>query len=859
MPEPPIASIRSSITTIYIPTVPTTTTGKLLPSTSPDPSDAASVASSAASSKKKPTKKKKRAGSAVTINTTLCKYEIVRKCSRNFGLKVVDDSEPWSVFWIDTGVSVQRILDMEPYQKINHFPGMHEICRKDHLARNLSRLSRLFPKDYNFYPRTWILPLEWEDLKVVLKSKKRQTFIAKPDSGCQGKGIFLFRSMKAIEPMHQNNIIVQTYLNRPYLIDQFKFDLRVYVLVLSADPLRIFIHKEGLVRFATHKYSDPSESNLEDVCMHLTNYAINKKSESFDYSEGEDRGSKRAIKSVFRMLEEKGVIRSEDLWAKISDVVVKTLLTIQPQLSMALKACFPSKPFVTPSDPTGSASSEPNKKAGISYAADAVSSQCFEILGFDIFLDNKLKPWVLEVNHSPSFTCDSPLDTEVKQAVIQDAFGLLNLNACTRKKYEKAERERVRQRLMRGRANVGVGKDSKESKELSPAGASSLSHVRSPDLRDARDEDSDSEDSDSNDPSPAPVNHLYYPEKSVVPNDSNIASKPSKGDLMSTPTRISTSSSTKSTVTSFEDLPEAAQELVKQYYSSYPPGFLDAHKAYEDSHLGSYFRVFPPENPARLAKYIKFLNGSSKLFADTASTKGRQEYLRKKKELEDLRVKKMEQWKKKLKDLNDTDEVKSKLMTWRDKSCPDTELIERRLYTVPVRPQPQPLHMGMSSLSINENLERALSEASIPQVPTPEMKGRFFKSRGGSQQGQSQYHSSGKQTLKLHVESMNDRFLQTFPVSASLSAHMSPHHKSTAFLSAHSAPLGFGSKPSLTSRGIARRLSMDARHFGSQGHRHRSQQSVNEKRKSESIGHQLSTVGRVSLSNNFGPWDSVRG
>lgn len=45
-------------------------------------------------------------------------------------------------------------------QKINHFPGMSEICRKDLLARNMNRMLKLFPKDYNIFPRTWCLPAE---------------------------------------------------------------------------------------------------------------------------------------------------------------------------------------------------------------------------------------------------------------------------------------------------------------------------------------------------------------------------------------------------------------------------------------------------------------------------------------------------------------------------------------------------------------------------------------------------------------------------------------------------------------------------------------------------------------------------
>jgi len=53
---------------------------------------------------------------------------------------------------------------------------------------------------------------------------------------------------------------------------------------------------------------------------------------------------------------------------------------------------------------------------------------CFEILGFDILIDNKGKPWLLEVNHAPSFNCDTALDAEVKKNLVQDTFGILR---CT--------------------------------------------------------------------------------------------------------------------------------------------------------------------------------------------------------------------------------------------------------------------------------------------------------------------------------------------------------------------------------------------------------------------------------------------
>ena len=46
------------------------------------------------------------------------------------------------------------------FQKINHFPGMSEICRKDLLARNMNRMLKTFPKEYNVFPKTWCLPAE---------------------------------------------------------------------------------------------------------------------------------------------------------------------------------------------------------------------------------------------------------------------------------------------------------------------------------------------------------------------------------------------------------------------------------------------------------------------------------------------------------------------------------------------------------------------------------------------------------------------------------------------------------------------------------------------------------------------------
>ena len=57
---------------------------------------------------------------------------------------------------------------------------------------------------------------------------------------------------------------------------------------------------------------------------------------------------------------------------------------------------------------------------------------CFEVLGFDIMLDEDLKPWLIEINFTPSFWTDSPLDKKVKYSLIKDTLLLLNVRPKAR-------------------------------------------------------------------------------------------------------------------------------------------------------------------------------------------------------------------------------------------------------------------------------------------------------------------------------------------------------------------------------------------------------------------------------------------
>lgn len=87
------------------------------------------------------------------------------------------------------------------------------------------------------------------------------------------------------------------------LIDGHKFDLRIYVLLRSLNPLRIYIYREGLCRLATSKYTEPNDSNIKNDRMHLTNYAINKLDPNFISNkdiQNDHKGHKRSYTSVIK-------------------------------------------------------------------------------------------------------------------------------------------------------------------------------------------------------------------------------------------------------------------------------------------------------------------------------------------------------------------------------------------------------------------------------------------------------------------------------------------------------------------------------------------------------------------------------
>lgn len=205
--------------------------------------------------------------------------------------------------------------------------------------------------------------------------------------------------------LEDDHYVVTRYIDNPLLVDSLKFDLRLYVLVSNMNPLTVYLYQQGMVRFATEPYNpDPSTYDnqynkyillLFISFIHLTNYSVNKHSENFVDSMAEDEGSKWTLTALRDALKDNGIDDAK-IFDQIEDIIIKSLLSVEDT--------------VFPATPTNSS-----------------SSNCFELFGYDIIIDDDMTPWLLEVNMFPSLNVDSPFDLYIKGPLVADTFTLIGL------------------------------------------------------------------------------------------------------------------------------------------------------------------------------------------------------------------------------------------------------------------------------------------------------------------------------------------------------------------------------------------------------------------------------------------------
>ena len=76
-------------------------------------------------------------------------------------------------------------------------------------------------------------------------------------------------------------MVVQKYVDKPLLIEDKKFDLRLYMVMKGIKSIDVYLCEEGMARFATKDYAPPAPDNINNLFMHITNATLNKASEDY--------------------------------------------------------------------------------------------------------------------------------------------------------------------------------------------------------------------------------------------------------------------------------------------------------------------------------------------------------------------------------------------------------------------------------------------------------------------------------------------------------------------------------------------------------------------------------------------------
>lgn len=305
----------------------------------------------------------------------------------------------WNILWTTKRYfTISSSYSLTAFQKLNHFKRTSQITKKDNLSRNIKRMRANFGKIYSFYPKSYQFPLQYSEFVTMIKRKSSMKtvkhwsssiWIAKPSNGRRGENITLFTDVSKLQ--YSQPMIIQKYISNPLLIGGYKFDLRIYVLITSFRPLKIYCYNDGLCRFSTKPYDI---NNINNIYSHLTNSSVNKKSNTFTKNKNViGKGCKWTMNKLFKYLQHQIVDNIDNdnntkeqidiktkIWNQIHDIIILTVLPI----IMDVEQC-------------------PN---------------CFELFGFDIMIDNKYNCWLLEVNGSPAIAINSDVDKMVKKPML---------------------------------------------------------------------------------------------------------------------------------------------------------------------------------------------------------------------------------------------------------------------------------------------------------------------------------------------------------------------------------------------------------------------------------------------------------
>ncbi|CAH0677249.1 unnamed protein product [Chilo suppressalis] len=327
------------------------------------------------------------------------------------GYEKCTNNTPWDLLWSHDypfRSLYPNLHKLRPHQLVNHYPGTGFITNKVDLATTESK----------FIPKAFKLPKSKENFLEYATRNKNSLFLVKHN---QHRGVFI-RNVSEID-LSSGESFVQEYVQKPYLVDGHKFDIGVYVVLTSVDPLRVYWYKgDVLFRYCPAKYYPFDPKNLDKYVIgddYLPTWEV--PSLAHPYT-----ALGFGMKNAFDIYAKSKGHSPGKMWADVQRAISEVFVMKEKHIIEALKQ-YPS------------------------------SNNFFELMRFDLVLDEDMRVYLLEANMSPNLSsAHYPPNQLLYEQVLYNLFSITGIRSRTNANSDPSNSDQATANMVASHKNIAV-------------------------------------------------------------------------------------------------------------------------------------------------------------------------------------------------------------------------------------------------------------------------------------------------------------------------------------------------------------------------------------------------------------------